>query len=176
MVGGDALVTADAGSDLDRAVAILEKHGADIRYSVGANAGASPAKIDDGALPTPTGTNDRELQLRAERLVVNKQRVQHGEARVRKEIVTETRSFDVPVTHEELVIERHAVTGDGVVDDEPIADETIRIPLTEEKVTISKQTLIKEEVEVGTRRVEDIEHVSDTVRHEELRVDGPTAP
>jgi uncharacterized protein (TIGR02271 family) len=143
------------------------------------------ATADDAALvatandapPVPVATTDQdqEIELRAERLVVNKQRGQNGKARVRKEIVTEKKSIDVPVSHEEIVIDRHAVTGDVDVDSAPIADETIRIPLTEEQVDISKETVVREEVEIGTRRIEDVEHISDTVRHEELRVDdAPT--
>ena len=118
-----------------------------------------------------TTDEDQEIQLRAERLVINKQRVQHGEARVRKEIVTEMKSIDVPVSHEELVIERQAVTGDVAVDSAPIADETIRIPLTEEQANISKETVVREEVEIGKRRIEDVEHISEAVRNEKLRVD-----
>jgi uncharacterized protein (TIGR02271 family) len=178
LVKGDALVTADAGTDLDRAVVILSRYEADIRYTTGtsrapAGAGATQASIDAAVARSAVDENP-EIQLRAERLVVNKQRVQHGEARVRTEIVTEMKSIDVPVSHEELVIERHAVTGGGDVDSEPSADETIRIPLTEEKVNISKETVVREEVEVGTRRVEEVAHISDTVRHEELRVDDTT--
>jgi uncharacterized protein (TIGR02271 family) len=117
-----------------------------------------------------TTDEDQEIQLRAERLVINKQRVQHGEARVRIEIVTEMKSIDVPVNHEELVIERQAVTGDVAVDSAPIGDETIRIPLTEEQVNISKETVVREEVEIGKRRIEDVEHISEAVRNEKLRL------
>jgi uncharacterized protein (TIGR02271 family) len=81
------------------------------------------------------------------------------------------KSIDVPVSHEELVIERQAVTGDVAVDSAPIADETIRIPLTEEQANISKETVVREEVEIGKRRIEDVEHISEAVRNEKLRVD-----
>jgi hypothetical protein len=53
----------------------------------------------------------------------------------------------------ELIMERHAVTGDGNVDSESLADETIRTPLTEEHVNISKETVVREDVEIGKRRV-----------------------
>lgn len=171
LIKGHALVTADAGSDVARATAILERHHGDVRYTAGTQPNLAGAAGVTAASDTMTD-QDREIQLRAERLIVNKQRVQHGEARIRKEIVTEMKSIDVPVSHEELVIERHAVTGNRAVDAGSFADETIRIPLTEEKVTVSKETIVREEVEVGTRRVEDVAQVSDTVRHEELLVDN----
>ncbi len=174
LIKGAALVTADAGNYLDRAVAIFNQYKGDVRYTAGTSQPhGTQAQINaEAATSLPTDEDaDREIQLRAERLVVNKQRVQHGEARIRKEIVTEMKTIDVPVSHEELVIERHAVRDDGIVDSEPIAAETVRIPLTEENVTISKETVVRGEVEIGTRRVEDVMHVTDTVRHEELRVD-----
>jgi len=51
-------------------------------------------------------------------------------------------------------------------------NEEIRIPLSEERVNVSKSTVVTEEVEVGKRQVAGVERVSDTVRHEELIVDG----
>src|SRR5581483_3860535 len=46
------------------------------------------------------------IQLLSEVIKVNKQRVQTGEVRVRKEVRTEQQNIQVPVTREELVIER----------------------------------------------------------------------
>lgn len=154
---------ATAADDAGPALATLSDDGAPAFGMTADDAAPALATTDD---------EDQEIQLRAERLVVKKQRVRHGEARVRKEIVTEVKSIDVPVSHEELVIDRFAVTGNGEVEGEPIADETIRIPLTEEHVNVTKETVVREEVEFGKRRVDDVEHISDTVRHEELHVDN----
>lgn len=170
LVKGAALVTVDGGADMQRAIATLNRYKADIRYAAGASSASGATAVGDAALD-----EDKEMQLRAERLVVNKERVRHGEARVRKEIVTEMRSIDVPVSREELVIERRAVSGADRADGEPLSDETVRIPLSEERVNVSKETVVREQVEIGKRRIEGTEHISDTVRHEELRVDDPTA-
>jgi len=80
------------------------------------------------ALSTQTTTEDiqdefhqpRSLRLREERLNVTKERVQAGEVDLHKEVVTEQKTINVPVTREEVVIERHAVT-DGQIDTTPIA-------------------------------------------------------
>jgi uncharacterized protein (TIGR02271 family) len=173
VVKGQALVTVDGGANMDRALAILNQYKGDIRYTAGTS-GASTATAATAAAGK-AGDEDRELQLRAERLVANKERVSHGEARVRKEVVTETQSIDVPVSREELVIERRPASGTERADGGPLGDETIRVPLSEERVNVSKDTVVREQVEVGKRRVESTEHVTDTVRHEELRVDDPTA-
>jgi len=171
LVRGDALVTADASSDMDRAVRILTQYSGDIRYAAGTSpSGATATPLAAGDDEQRDATADQALQLRAERLVVDKTRVQHGEARIRKEVVTEMRSVDVPVTREELVIERHAVAGEDA-SGAALGDETVRIPLSEEQVHVSKETVVREEVEIGTRRVAGVEHVRGDVRHEELRVD-----
>ena len=49
--------------------------------------------------------------------------------------------------------------------------ETIRVPVTEERVEVSKQPVVYEEVGIGKRVTQETETVSDTVRREELRVD-----
>jgi uncharacterized protein (TIGR02271 family) len=172
--GAPAFATATA-DDAARALATGLDDAAEAFITTADDAALVATANDAAPAPVATTDQDQEIELRAERLVVNKQRGQNGKARVRKEIVTEKKSIDVPVSHEEIVIDRHAVTGDVDVDSAPIADETIRIPLTEEQVDISKETVVREEVEIGTRRIEDVEHISDTVRHEEFRVDdAPT--
>ena len=86
-------------------------------------------------------------------------------------MVSEERTIDVPVTREELVIERRP-TGDrtaasGDIDQQ---GEEIRIPLREEQVEVHKRAVAREEVEIGKREVQDTERVSETVRREELKV------
>lgn len=128
---------------------------------------------------TQTATGDvqdefhqpRSLRLREERLNVSKERVQSGEVELHKEVVTEQKTINVPVMHEEVVIERHAVT-DGRVDTSPIGEgETIRIPVSEEQVNVTKNTVVTGEVAIGKRTVEETQQVTDTVRHEEARID-----
>ncbi len=112
----------------------------------------------------------RSLRLREERLNVTKERVQAGEVDVHKEVVTEQKTLNVPVTHEEVVIERHAVTG-GQIDNTPIGEgEIIRIPVSEEQVNVTKNTVVTGEVAIGKRAVQETQQVTDTVRHEEARI------
>lgn len=112
----------------------------------------------------------RKLRLREEQLDVSKNKVQTGEVNVRKEIIEEQKTINVPVSHEEIVIERRAVNDDSTA--EPIgADETIRIPVSEEQVEVHKNTVVTGEVEIHKREVQGTEQVQDTVRREEARVD-----
>ncbi len=113
----------------------------------------------------------RSLRLREERLNVSKQRVQAGEVGLHKEVVVEQKTINVPVTHEEVVIEQHPVTG-GQIDNTPIGEgETIRVPVTDEKVNITKNTVVTGEVAIGKRKVQETQQVTDTVRREEAHVE-----
>ena len=112
---------------------------------------------------------DRTIRLHEEHLKVNKEQVRAGEVDIRKEVHTEHKSVTVPVEREEVVIERRSVTG-GATGGEIKAEE-IRIPVKEEKVNVSKETVVKEEVNVGKRKVQDTKTVSDDVRVEELKVE-----
>jgi uncharacterized protein (TIGR02271 family) len=97
--------------------------------------------------------------------------VNRGEVRLRKEVRTENQNIDVPVTREELVIERTPVSGQQRASGEIGSDSEIRVPLSEEQVRVEKQPVVREEVRVGKKQVVRNEQVSDQVRHEELDVD-----
>uniref|UniRef100_UPI00406CCA24 YsnF/AvaK domain-containing protein n=1 Tax=Paenibacillus sp. FSL E2-0178 TaxID=2921361 RepID=UPI00406CCA24 len=135
----------------------------------------TPNGIDGTLDSTRTGgfndlDEDRKLRLREEQLDVSKNKVQTGEVNVHKEIIEEQKTINVPVTHEEIVIERRAVNNDTTA--EPVgADETIRIPVSEEQVEVRKNTVVTGEVEIHKREVQGTEQVQDTVRREEARVD-----
>nr|WP_312027398.1 YsnF/AvaK domain-containing protein [Paenibacillus typhae] len=112
----------------------------------------------------------RKLRLREEQLDVSKNRVQAGEVSVRKEIVEEQKTINVPVSHEEIVIERRSVNNDSST--KPVgADETIRIPVSEEQVEVHKNTVVTGEVDIHKREVQGTQQVKDTLKREEARVD-----
>jgi uncharacterized protein (TIGR02271 family) len=121
--------------------------------------------------PRTAAADDRTLELREEELRVTKERVRTGEVEIGKRIVEERRTMDVPVTREEVVIERRPVNQPS---DEPIGADAraIEVPVMAERVSVEKQTVVTEEIGVSTRRQEGTEHVSETVRHEEAVV-GP---
>ena len=155
---GGILVTVQAGNRAEEAREALSLGGADLGPTWGG---------------IREGREDRDrLELREEELDVDKRQVQAGEVRVRKEVVTEQRNIEVPVTREEVVIERHPVTGREVSDDALDEDEEIRIPVMEEEVDVQKRAKVREEVSVGKRRVEETRNVSDTVRREEARIES----
>ncbi len=115
---------------------------------------------------------DDVIQLREEELHVNKDRVQAGEVRVGKHVVSEEKSVTVPVEHEEVVVTRHAV--DRPADPSQIGADsaTVSVPVMAEQVSTSVTAKVVEEVEVGKRVVQEEKTVSDTVRKERLDLDN----
>jgi uncharacterized protein (TIGR02271 family) len=112
-----------------------------------------------------------QLELLSEMLHVTKERIERGEVRVRKELVTENQIIEVPVTREELVIERYATSGDRSRLDVARDQKEVRIPLWEEVVRVEKRPVISEVVNVSKLQVNETRTISDSVRHEELRVE-----
>ncbi|MBC2582613.1 YsnF/AvaK domain-containing protein [Clostridium sp. DJ247] len=120
-------------------------------------------------------TENGKLRLRQEELDINKNKVQTGEVTLSKEIVEEKKIVNVPVTHEEVVIERRSI--DNESSDSPIsAGETIRIPVSEEKVEVGKHTVVTGEVSAYKREVEETEKIEETLQREEARVDTDGNP
>lgn len=124
----------------------------------------------EGESPRLTEEN-RRMQLREEQLVARKRSVEAGEVQLNKQVVTEQKTLNVPLTREEVVIERRPVErrpADGGITS---GEERITVPLREEQVTVDKQPVVYEEVEIGKRVTQETQQVSDTVRREELRVE-----
>ena len=119
------------------------------------------------------GEKDQEsLRLHEERLQATRRPVQDGEVTLRKEVVTENQTLNVPTTREEVVIERRPVTGqDATGMDDLQPGEEIRMPLMHEEVDVTKTAVATEEVNIGKRQVTDNQQVTDTVRREEARMD-----
>jgi len=158
-----AIVTVSAYGREGEARQILERNGCDIGKS------ASTYNYDQ---PT-SGRNleQQNVQLYGEVLRVHTDRVSRGEARLRKEVHTDTQTVEVPVKREELVVERVPVSGERPADSASFQDKEIRIPLSEEKARVEKQPVVREEVRVGKKEVSDTETFKEEVRSEELKVD-----
>lgn len=119
--------------------------------------------------------NDATLQLRKEELDITKSKVQKGEVELSKEIIEEQKCVDVPITREEVVIERKPLNNETC--DAPIANEApIRIPVSEEKVDVNKRTVVTEEISAHKQPVEATQHIDETIRREEARVNTTGNP
>lgn len=118
---------------------------------------------------------EEHLRLHEEKLNVDKERYQAGEVNVSKHIVEETQTVEVPVTREEVYIERRAVTEETAAGEVFDDGENIHIPVMEERVEVTKRPVVSEEIVVGKREVHDTETVNETVRREEADIDRTDA-
>jgi uncharacterized protein (TIGR02271 family) len=105
---------------------------------------------------------------------VQKERVSRGEVRLRKEVITDTQTVQVPVTREELVIERRPTDSTTAASGTVGEGQEIRIPLSEETASLDKSTVVREEVAVGKKPVGEVRDLTGEVRREELVVDDGT--
>lgn len=173
---GRTIVTVNAEGRMDEAESILRRYGA---YDMNTH-GNVTTTMETTPVTTAASTRTRAkavkaseddtIQVKEERLHADKRPVEAGEVRVRKEVHTETKTLEVPVEREEVIIERTPIHGQTSV--ESIREgEEIRIPVREEKVNVSKDAVVTEEVKVGKRVVKDTKHVSGQVRKEEVKVE-----
>ncbi len=168
---GRYVVTVNAGSRASEVKALFTRYeGYDRTSAPAATAHTSTATTATKATAASTaGTAGQTVKLHEEHLKANKETVKTGSVEVRKEVHTEHKTITVPVQREEIVIERHTVNESGRAGD--IKAEEIRIPTKEERITVGKETVVKEEVTVGKRTVQGTETVSGDVRSEELIVE-----
>ncbi len=120
-----------------------------------------------------------DVVAHAERLVTGDtvQQRETGRVRLRKQVVTDTQTVEVPVRREEVHIERevidpnsaearvagdHAFQGDG---------EEVVITTHEERPVVTTETVATERVSLSKEATQHTEQVSADVRHEEIIVD-----
>lgn len=114
-------------------------------------------------------SNNSTIRLHKEELDINKNIVLSGEVIIAKEVVEEKKSLEVPVAHEEVVIERKVLNNKAT--DTPIGpSETIRIPLREEQVQVNKQTVLTEEISAKKREVQENKTIEANLKKEEAKI------
>lgn len=89
------------------------------------------------------------VPLIEERVEVSK-RTEEDTTNIVKKPITETKTIEVPVTHEEISIERRKPTGEQThTQQKPITStEEIEIPVKREEIEVNKKPYIREEVVV----------------------------
>jgi uncharacterized protein (TIGR02271 family) len=113
--------------------------------------------------------NDADLTLHEERLDIDKDRVHTGEVNLHKDIKEERKMVDVPVSRDEVVIERRSMSEPS---DSPIrGEETYRIPTSKDEIRVGKHTMVTGEVEAHKKSAKDKRTVDEKLRREEADVD-----
>ncbi|KUG61906.1 hypothetical protein AVL61_11325 [Kocuria rosea subsp. polaris] len=122
---------------------------------------------------------DRDLTDRAdngvvrheEQLHVGKEQRETGRARLRKYVVTDHETVDVPLEREEVRVERTPLNGDEATTG-TIGEEDVEVSLHEERPVVAKETVGVEKVGLEKETVRDTERVEADVRKEQVDVEN----
>jgi uncharacterized protein (TIGR02271 family) len=120
-------------------------------------------------------TTDDAMTRSEEELRVGTRQREAGRARLRKYVVTENVTKTVPVSHEEVVIEREPITDanrDAALDGPGISEEEHEVVLHEDEVVVEKDVVAKERVRLGKETVTEDEQVNEQVRREQIETEG----
>ncbi|MCZ2813911.1 PRC and DUF2382 domain-containing protein [Modestobacter sp. VKM Ac-2979] len=119
-------------------------------------------------------TTDDAMTRSEEQIRVGTQQVEAGRARLRKYVVTEEVTTTVPVSHEEVRLEREPITDanrDEALAGPAISEEEHEVVLHAERPVVAKETVPVERVRLETETVTEQETVTDTVRKEQIESD-----
>ena len=109
--------------------------------------------------------NGVKIQLHSEELAIAKKWLQTGDVKVHKEVSTVAKTITVPITRTDLVVERSIIH-----DHTPHLVETLRIPLSDERVEVFKRPVQRGKVAIYRHRFEQFEHIEATLKKERIQV------
>jgi uncharacterized protein (TIGR02271 family) len=120
-------------------------------------------------------TTDSAMTRSEERLVAGTRTEQSGTARLRKYVVTEQQSVTVPVTREEVRLEREPITdgnaGDAM-DGPAISEEEHELTLHAQRPVVTTEAVPVERVKLSKQTVTEQNTVGGEVRKEQIEFDG----
>ena len=112
--------------------------------------------------------DDVTIKLHKEDLQVSKKWIETANVTVYKKSYTEEKQILVPVRREELIIEKKIVNSEGETDKNI---ETIRIPLREDRIEVTLQPTILEDVEIYMNQYEELKHVIENLKEEKVHIE-----
>ncbi|MGX6606110.1 DUF2382 domain-containing protein [Micromonosporaceae bacterium Da 78-11] len=131
----------------------------------------------DRADTTDRAVDDGGSMTRSEeRLVADTRSEEAGKARLRKYVVSEEQQVKVPVSHEEVRLEREPITDANARDafaGAEITEAEHEVTLHAERPVVQTETVPVERVRLGKETVRDEETVRGEVRKEQIEFDGP---
>lgn len=129
-----------------------------------------------GYQPAAGGTAADDAMTRSEEeLRVGKETREVGRARLRKYVVTEEQQITVPVTHEEVRVEREPITSENVdqaTAGPDISEAEYEVTLHEERPVVGKETKPVERVRLAKDEVTEQQTVRGQVRKERIEAEG----
>jgi uncharacterized protein (TIGR02271 family) len=128
---------------------------------------------------TLSDNGDDAMTRSEEELRVGTERRQTGRARLRKYVVTEHQQVTVPVSREEVRIEREPITDeniDAALSGPDITESEHEVVTHEERPVVTKETVPKERVRLTKETVTETEQVGADVRKEQIELDADDVP
>jgi uncharacterized protein (TIGR02271 family) len=123
------------------------------------------------ARDTSGPATDDAMTRSEEQLHVGTEQAESGRARLRKHVVTEQVTQTVPVSHEEVRLEREPITDanrGGAMSGSDISQEEHEVTLHAERPVAAKEAVPVERVKLGTETVTEDHQVSETLRKEQI--------
>ena len=124
-------------------------------------------------------TTDDAMTRSEEQLNVGTETREAGRARLRKYVVTEQQNVTVPVTREEVKVEREPITDanrESAMSGPDISEEEHEVVLHEEQPVVEKEAVPVERVRLDTEQVTEQQQVTEEVRKEQIDADGDGIP
>jgi len=118
---------------------------------------------------------DDAMTRSEERMRVGTATEETGRVRLRKYVVTETVQQSVPVSHEEVRLEREPITeanGGQAMAGPEISEEEHEVTLHAEQPVVAKETVPVERVRLAKEHVTEEETVSGEIRKERIEAEG----
>jgi uncharacterized protein (TIGR02271 family) len=133
------------------------------------DAGPGVSGTRGGDVPGPS--TDDAMTRSEERLHVGTETVPGERVRLRKYVVTENVTQTVPVSHEEVRLEREPITEanrDAPMSGPGITEEEHEVTLRAERPVVEKEAVPVERVHLGTETVTEERQVNEQVRKEQI--------
>ncbi len=130
---------------------------------------------DSGAVGhvSDLGDTDELKVLRSEeKLRVGTREREAGAVRVRKRVRTDRERMEVPTRREEVRVDRVPV--ETKAPQTEVGEGEVRVPVTQEEVVVEKRPVVKEEIRLSKKVVENTETVEEDVHREEVKVEDET--
>jgi uncharacterized protein (TIGR02271 family) len=137
-----------------------------------ARAATAPPAAPARAAPIGTAPGEEvRIPLMEEEIGIAKVARETGHVRIKKTVKVEEKHFNVPVTREDVVIERVSASGNEVPSELAFQEQTLDLPLHEEDIEVSKRTRVREQIVVHpvVQAVE--KEASASLRHEEAEIE-----
>jgi uncharacterized protein (TIGR02271 family) len=155
-------------------------------YDAGTTPGSNPTLRDSDYVgdtdtvghDTSGPSTDDAMTRSEERVRADTESREAGRARLRKYVVTEQQQVTVPVTREEVRVEREPITegnDDRAMDGPALSEEEHEVVLNEERPVVTTEAVPVERVRLSKDQVQDEETVNVDVRKEQIDMEGDNA-